>query len=295
MNQLSRRQFTKLTAIAALTNLPQSLFAKTESKPLFTSFGVCTDSRRFPLLKKAGYSYVEDATGRLLMPAKPDAAFDARKTFVLENKIQVLACNSFVPGNLRSVGKKRNHEAVLSHATTVFKRAAELNLKGIVFGSAGSRKLDPEQSWAEGEAQFVELLKKMAPLAEAHQIEIWLEPLNRKEDTLINTQKQGAAVIEKVNHPSLGLVCDLFHVARNEEPPQDIQETAKFVRHGHIAEKEGRLWPGANQYDFTPYLKALEKGGYSGTMSMECRWTEFEKQLPLAIEYVRGQIQKSKQ
>ena len=133
----------------------------------------------------------------------------------------------------------------------------------------------------------------MAPLAEAQNVEIWLEPLNRREDTLINTQKQGAAVIEQVGHPSLGLVCDIYHVACNEEPPEDLLETTKLVKHGHIAEKQGRMWPGCNKYDFIPYLKAMKKAGFSGTMSMECKWKNFSEELPHSLNYLKEQVQKT--
>lgn len=293
-NPTSRREFTNLLTLSTLATLTSPAFAQKISKStLFKNYGVCTSYKNFPLIKSAGYTYVEDSTNNLLAPQSSDRAFQKILTAFQASKAKVLACNSFIPGSLRSTGKNANHQAVLKHADTTFRRAKLCGLKGIVFGSSASRKIKNNQPRPHAESQFIELLKKMAPLAHAQGIEIWLEPLNRKEDNLINTQLQGAAIIEKVNHPSLGLVCDLYHVAKNEEKPSDIIEAAEHIRHCHIAEKEKRTAPGTNNFDFTPYLTALHQADYQDSISMECRWDNFETRLPKALAYLKSQVNQS--
>lgn len=290
----TRREFSKLLTLTTLAGLTSQAFAEQTTKsPLFQNYGVCTSYKNFPTVQAAGYTYVEDSTANLLAPQSTDQEFQKILTNFKASNAKVLACNSFIPGSLRSVGKDANHEAVLKHADTTFRRAKLANVKGIVFGSSGSRKLKDNQPRPEAEIQFIALLKKMAPLAQAQGIEIWLEPLNRKEDNFINTQLQGAAILEKVNHPSLGLVCDIYHFARNEEDPADILKVAKHLRHCHIAEKEKRTAPGIKNFDFTPYLTALHKAKYTGNISMECSWDDFEIRLPKSLAYLKNQVNKS--
>ncbi|MFT5882223.1 MAG: sugar phosphate isomerase/epimerase [Crocinitomicaceae bacterium] len=294
MNHLNRRDFTKGLLSSCLASLACGHAMAEEgehAKELFTEFGVCTSLDKFTTkFQYAGYDYAEETTSGLLMPSKSDEKFAVMLKKLNESKVRVKACNSFMPGSLRSVGKDVNHEGVLNRADTVFKRAKLAGVEGIVFGSSGSRRLKEGDKREDAEKQFVELLKKMAPLAHAQGIEIWLEPLNRKEDNFINTQVEGAAIIEKVNHPALGMVCDIFHVARNEEPPEDIMKTVNFVRHCHIAEKKKRSAPGTEQYDFTPYLKALHKAKYSGSVSMECGWDNLDTRPASALKYLKNQV-----
>ena len=259
-------------------------------KPLVTDFGVCASYEHFAMLKQAGYGYLEDNTQRLLQPEQSESVVAPVMEKIRQEKIVILACNSFLPKSLRSVGKEVDHEGVLKYAEVAFRRAQAIGVRGIVFGSAGSRKLPEGFPRAKGEAQFVELLQKMLPIAEKHKVEVWLEPLNRREDNFINTQRQGAAIIEKVGHPSLGLTCDLFHAARNGESPEELQQFTKYMKHCHIAEEKRRTPPGTENYDFKPYLRALREGGYSGRMSMECQWKEMSEQAPKALRAVKEQI-----
>jgi len=261
-----------------------------EVAPFVTGFGVCTSYKNYLMLKGAGYDYVEESVGRLLSPNLPSVKVSGLFSQIKETGIEIYACNSFLPRSLKSVGEQANHETVLKYADIVFQRSKQLGVKGIVFGSSGSRRMPEGFSREKAEVQFVELLKKMAPLAQSYGVEIWLEPLNRKEDNFINTQVQGAAIIEKVGHPSLGMVCDLFHVARNGETPESFRETTRYVRHCHIAEKAKRTAPGMEKFDFKPYFSALKKGGYRGRMSMECGWENMQKQAVDVRKYVQAQI-----
>ncbi|MEP2777465.1 MAG: sugar phosphate isomerase/epimerase family protein [Luteolibacter sp.] len=288
----SRRGFAQLIggATFGMACSHRAFAEEVVASPLVTGFGVCTSFADYPHLKGVGFQYVEDNTRRLLRPDVADEVVAGELNRIVQEKIRVHACNGFLPAELKCTGPNPNHEEILKWADVAFKRGGKIGIKGIVFGSGPSRKIPEGFDRKEAEAQFVSLLKKMAPLAEAQGVEIWLEPLRREEVNFINTQIEGAAIVDQVNHPSLGMVCDIFHVISNEEPPEVIEKCIRHIRHCHIAEKEGRQAPGVKLYDFKPYLRALKSGGYSSTMSIECRWKNMEKQAEGALEYLRGQI-----
>jgi len=290
MSQLSRRKFLSLSGsgVLAWTLAPRTYAGEAEASWL-NDFGVCTGYKNFAMLKKNGYGYIEDSVGRLLKPDRPDSEVVDVFAQIKKENIRVHACNSFIPGKLKSVGVKANHEGVLKHADITFRRAKQIGLKGIVFGSSGSRSIPDDFDQKKAEVQFVQLLKKMAPLAQAQGIEIWMEPLRKKETNFINTQLEGAAIIEQVGHPSLGMVCDIYHAACNGETPEEILKAGKHIRHCHIAEKAKRTAPGMQGDDFTPYLTALKKAGYRGTMSMECGWKNMTDQAADVLAYIKKQ------
>ena len=70
---------------------------------------------------------------------------------------------------------------------------------------------------------------------------------------------EGASIVERVNHKNIRLLCDLFHMTADGEPPQAIVDAGKHIRHCHIAEAAERTAPGTDGDDFRPYLRALKK------------------------------------
>ena len=71
-------------------------------------------------------------------------------------------------------------------------------------------------------AQYVEALRRMAPVAQRHGVTIVVEPLNRGECNLINTIVEGAEAAAQADHPAVKLLVDIFHMLRNGESPDDI-------------------------------------------------------------------------
>jgi sugar phosphate isomerase/epimerase len=51
--------------------------------------------------------------------------------------------------------------------------------------------------------------------------------------------------------------------------------------------------PGTNNYDFTPYFRALKDINYQGRLSLEGRWDNFNEQLPGVIAYLNDQWAKA--
>lgn len=290
---LSRRSFARLLGGAGLglAGAGKLLAVPATAEPFTNDFGVCTSYAKFPFLKGLGYSYIEEKTRDLLQPHKSEEQLADSLAEVRDEGIRIHACSNFLPGSLKSTGPNADHEAVLNYSDIVFRRAKMFGVNAIVFGSSGSRKLPEGFDRSEGEKQFVALLKKMAPLAGSYGVEVWVEPLNRNEDNFINTQLEGAAIVEKVGHPSIGMVCDIFHIARNGESPDDIKKCIGHIRHCHVAEKANRTPPGIEKFDFTPYLGALKTGGYDKSISMECHWKNIEEQAATALDYLSTQME----
>jgi len=163
-------------------------------------------------------------------------------------------------------------------------------MKYIVFGSRGSRKI--EESWNKEKAgpQLIRLLSRMAPVAGKYGIVIVLEPLNTQEVNFINSLGEGSAIVKKVNHPNLRLLVDIYHMLKEDEPAGEIVKYGKLLKHCHIAEKEVRSAPGIKGDNFVPYLEALRKIRYSGGISLECRWNDFDSEVVTGLNYLKKQL-----
>ena len=157
------------------------------------------------------------------------------------------------------VGPSTDHDKILAWAETTFRRAERAGIRYIVFGSGKSRKVPDGFSRETAEEQFVRLCKRLGPVAARYRVTVVIEPLNSRETNLINSVSEGASIVERVNHKNIRLLCDLFHMTADGEPPQAIVDAGKHIRHCHIAEAAERTAPGTDGDDFRPYLRALKK------------------------------------
>ena len=294
--QPTRREFVRRAAAGAVALvLPRAVFAqatqRAEPRSTFApKLGVCTSLKNAAMLKQCGVDYVEVGVRSVLVPDKCDQEFAENLGAARACGLPVAAANGFLPGSLKCTGPEANHDAVLRFAETAFRRAKAVGIKVIVFGSSGSRTPPEGFSLEQTEEQFVALLRRMGPLAEPHGVMVALEPLNRKETPFINTVEHGARIVRAVKHANIRLLADIYHMLREEEPPEQIRAAGELLVHVHVAEKSKRTAPGVAGDDFRPYLRALRDIRYAGRISMECRWKEMDAELPTAEKTLRKQI-----
>ncbi|GAB3999907.1 hypothetical protein GCM10028807_51480 [Spirosoma daeguense] len=295
-NTIARRDFLKYTAgaLAAIPTLPtfgQPLTHDAPTAGFSLPLGVCTTYDKADLLKKLGYTFVEESVGKFLIPdSGGDTQYEANKTALKKEGVPVRSYIYFFPGKLKSVGPDIHHEAILERADLALRRAKECGSKNIVFGSGGSRFIPDGFDRDKAKAQHIALCQKMAPLAEKHGVTLAVEPLNRGETNFINSLADGVEIIRAVNNPWFKLQCDIYHMLKESESPDEIVKYADYITHCHIAEKETRSAPGVKGDDFRPYFRALKKIKYKGGLSLECVWTDFDAEITKGIAVVKQQL-----
>jgi sugar phosphate isomerase/epimerase len=297
MERLSRRSFLKSSAASGIglvfggrTSFP---FQPQSASSFLSGIGICASISDAGALKSAGCDFIEEGVRRLLLPDGPEEQFETKLAELKSIAFPVPACNGFVPGTLKAVGPEANHAEILAYAGMALRRAARAGIKVIVWGSGESRNIPDGFSRGRAEEQFRELAVRIAPLADGAGVVLALEPLQSSETNFINNLREGAALVEAVGHPSFRLLADLYHMMREAETPESIDRFGKLIHHCHVAEKDKRTPPGTAGNDFKPYLKALNRIGYRGRMSLECRWENMTREAPAAVAALRKQVEES--
>jgi sugar phosphate isomerase/epimerase len=154
--------------------------------------------------------------------------------------------------------------------------AATLGAVGLLtvpqFGSAPRLPdLTPYKTGAELESElFVEQLEELAPAARDAGVTIFLEPLNRYEQHLVNRLEQGVEFAERVGG-GVAIMADFFHMNIEEaDIAASIRAAGHHIVHVHVADSN-RLQPGKGHLDFLPGFAALKEAGYDGFLGIECR------------------------
>ena len=138
----TRREFIRNAALigTGVILYPDSGFASIHERSEFLQrIGVCTSVNNSKLFAQAGYSYIEEGVKGYLVPQLDEKAFEEKLKLANKSELPVEACNSFLPGKLKSVGPEAVHKEVLKFTETAFRRAEIAGIDTIVFGSGGSR------------------------------------------------------------------------------------------------------------------------------------------------------------
>jgi sugar phosphate isomerase/epimerase len=136
-----------------------------------------------------------------------------------------------------------------------------------------SRRLppfEPPRAESEDRAVLLEGLSELGQHAKQEGVTVFLEPLNRYEDHMVNTLAQAISLVDEVAMPSVKIMGDLFHMNIEEDDiPASIREAGDHLAHIHIADSN-RAHPGTGHTDFGSAFEALRSNGFSGFMAMEC-------------------------
>lgn len=246
-------------------------------------YGICTGPENAAKVKSAGYDFIELNVQSHLLPTGDESSFSPLKQQILEAELPAIAANCFLPGSLRSTGPDVDLEAILDYARTAFSRAEMVGIRTIVFGSGGSRRLDPDTDKQAAIDQFIAINAALAPIALDHGVTIVIEPLHAAECNFINTLAEGAQIVQAVDHPACRLLCDFYHMLKDGDPAEEVVIHGDLIHHAHIAEPANRTAPGIEGTDFHPFISALEVIGYDGGLAVEASFpNSLEIDAPLA-------------
>ena len=121
-----------------------------------------------------------------------------------------------------------------------------------------------------------DVLRAGAEHAASLKVKFAVEFLCRFETYFLNTAKDAAAMVRRVNHPALGMLYDTFHANIEEkDPPAALASVAKELIHFHISEND-RGVPGSGHVQWKETFDALRKMNYNGWLTIEA----FSRLLP---------------
>ncbi|TDD41301.1 sugar phosphate isomerase/epimerase [Nonomuraea terrae] len=158
-----------------------------------------------------------------------------------------------------------------------------------------SRRLPPFEPPRSAERDREVLLEGLTELGEHARKEgvaLFLEPLNRYEDHMVNRLAQAADLIREVGLDSVRIGIDSYHMNIEEaDPPAAILEAGPLIGHAQVSDSN-RFQPGAGHLEWAAWLSALDATGYDGYLAVECRLTgdpvEAVRSIPSFLRRVAG-------
>ena len=81
---------------------------------------------------------------------------------------------------------------------------------------------------------------------------------------------------------------DFYHLASEQEDPSIVIRAKDHLRHLHVANPNGRVFPKKwDEFDYAPFFANLKTIGYDKRISMEGNTTDLAADAPLTIALLR--------
>jgi sugar phosphate isomerase/epimerase len=239
-------------------------------------------------LAQLGYDYVELPTAQIM--GLDEEAFAAFKERLFKAGIPCETSNNLFPVNLRLTGPDVDMDAIEAYARKAFARDEELGIKICVFGSGPAKNVPEGFPMEKGFQQVVEICRRIAPIAAEHGIMIVIEPLRKAECNMINSFAEGVELAKAVDVENVKVLVDFYHLTVESEPVSNlVRDGEKWLRHVHIANPTGRVYPASlDEADYEPFMKALKAAKYDARISCEAYAPNgFDKDAEAAAAFFR--------
>ena len=175
------------TAVEALKGLLKEVEGSKRNGCTYAMrFGCCGGVADAPLLRDAGFDYIELPVGTL-MSATDEAAYQRIVDEILAMGLPVEACNVFIPGTLKITGPEVVREPLWQYAATALQRMGEIGVRVCVFGSGGARSIPEGFDREQALDQLAAFLDHVQEVSARHGVRVVIEPLNRGESNVFNS------------------------------------------------------------------------------------------------------------
>lgn len=234
-------------------------------------FGCCGGVVDAPLIRDAGFDYIELPVGAL-MSATDDAAYRRIMANVGTMGIPVEACNVFIPATMKITGPDVEREPLRRYAEIALQRMGEIGVRVCVFGSGGARSIPEGFDRVTALDQLAAFLDHVQEASARRGVRVVIEPLNRKESNVFNSVAESDQFSVARGLAGIGVLADLYHISVERESYDGIVAAGERLGHVHVADAD-RSAPGEGAAaDYAGLFKVLRSAGYSGTISIEARW-----------------------
>ncbi|MDP6184258.1 MAG: sugar phosphate isomerase/epimerase family protein [Gammaproteobacteria bacterium] len=253
-------------------------------------FGCCSKLERLEATREAGFDYAEMQVG-VLEPEAAESKFAETRRRIADVGLPVEAFNVFISPTLPVVGERIDRQRLDAYLDTALARMQEVGASIVVFGSGGARSTPRGFDRRQAMDQIADFLHTVAEKLDRTELTLAIEPLYKIASDNINTVEDALKMARRVDHPRIKVLADMFHMAYEDDKPENLFEARADLRHVHVPvpQLDGmspRLWDEL----YVEFLGALRSAGYDARISIEDnggRFQDFQTEARQALEYLK--------
>jgi D-psicose/D-tagatose/L-ribulose 3-epimerase len=164
---------------------------------------------------------------------------------------------------------RKNGMDYVRHCIDAAKTVGANNVIGPLYSAVGRTWQSTDDERKRDTDLLVRQLKDLSTYAIDRGVGLAVEPLNRFETSFMNLASQAIDVVDRVDHPSCGILLDTFHMNIEERSIGDaIRAAGKRVRQIHTCEND-RGAPGSGHVPWQEVANACRDIGFNGPYVIE--------------------------
>jgi sugar phosphate isomerase/epimerase len=238
----------------------------TQDKPFFPS----NFRKKFELTRQMGFDAFE-IDGKALVDNFEDVKQASEQTGMPIST----ACGGY-SGWIGDFDEEKRQQGIIE-ISEILKHLEKIGGQGIVVPAAWgmfSKRLPPmipPRSETEDREVLLDSLNQLNKVGIKTGTIVYIEPLNRYEDNMINKLEDAMSLIKEGKFSHVQIIADFFHM-NIEEPSirESLFNAKEYLGHVHLADSH-RFQPGSGHLDFVPGFQTLREIGYEGYLAFECR------------------------
>jgi protein FrlC len=150
--------------------------------------------------------------------------------------------------------------------------------------------------------RLLDSINQVCAYCEQYELKLGVETANQAVTDLVFSHQDALKIINKLDHPSLGVVLDTGHLHLNKEDLVEVMDnTGHLILQFHVNDNDGQhqqnLIPGDGTFNFRNFISVINDHNYSGFLSVELGWDytiDPEPALRKSIERLRDMLNQSK-
>ena len=218
-----------------------------------------------PHIASLGFDVIE-------LPIETVGQFEVTRAGELarEHGLEISICAVIGPGrDLLVAGEAEEGVRYLRSCIDVAQTLGSPTVAGPFYSAVGRCWRSTPEERARDVAQVAATLRGLGEYAADRGVMLGVETLNRFETSFLNTTAQALELIDRVDHPSVGLALDVFHLGIEEKHIGDaIRSAGQRLVHLQVAEND-RGTPGTGSLPWRDVAKALQEIQYTGRVVIE--------------------------
>jgi D-psicose/D-tagatose/L-ribulose 3-epimerase len=220
-----------------------------------------------PHIAELGFDWIE-----LPLESIEDIDYEQAAAIIRDSGLDVSCCVAMGPDrDLIHPDKniRENGMAYVRQCIDAVNTVGGTNLVGPIYAAVGRTWQQTAEERAHDLDILVPNLRSLAEYAGDRGVVMGVEPLNRFETSFINLASQVIEVVDRVDHPSCGIMLDTFHMNIEEKFLGDaIRAAGPHLCHLHSCEND-RGAPGSGNVDWDGVAHALKDIQYDGPVVIE--------------------------
>lgn len=223
--------------------------------------------RLAPMVKRMGFDLIEFG-----IESTSDLDYAKAGDIARANGLGVSVCAAMGPDRdliHSDDGIRGNGMDYVRHCIDAAKTVGATNVIGPLYSAVGRTWQSTEDERKRDTDLLVRQLKALSQYAGDRGVGLAVEPLNRFETSFMNLASQAIDVVDRVDHPSCGILLDTFHMNIEERSIGDaIRAAGKRVRQIHTCEND-RGAPGSGHVPWQEVATACRDIGFTGPYVIE--------------------------